>query len=80
MAYKKIEHYDDDTTEKLSVHYKSILSLLGEDPEREGLVKTPQRIARAMQFFLQGYNQDARAILESAKFHENVNEMVIVNK
>lgn len=78
MAYSKTEHYDEQVTNELSAHYKRILSLLGEDPEREGLQKTPQRIARAMQYFLQGYQQDAKAILDSAKFHENVNEMVIV--
>lgn len=78
MAYKKTEEYDDETTAALVVHYKESLRLLGEDPQREGLQKTPERIAKAMQFFTQGYNQDAKAILESAKFHEEVSEMIIV--
>jgi GTP cyclohydrolase I len=78
MAYSKIEHYDEDITEKLCEHYHAILNLLGEDPQREGLLKTPLRIAKAMQYFMKGYSMDAKAILESAKFHEDVSEMIIV--
>ena len=78
MAYKKIESYDEDVTKGLMEHYKENLKLLGEDAEREGLLKTPERIAKAMQFITQGYQLDAKAILESAKFHEDVNEMVVV--
>ncbi len=78
MAYKKIEHYDEDTTQLLSVNFKDNLALLGEDPNREGLEKTPQRVAKAMQFLTQGYQQDAVAILNSAKFTEDVSEMVVV--
>ena len=78
MAYKKIEQYDEDTTKGLIDTYKNTLALLGEDAEREGLIKTPERIAKAMQFLTQGYQQDAVAILDSAKFHEDVSEMVIV--
>jgi GTP cyclohydrolase I len=78
MAYKKEEHYTDGATEKLGEHYRSIITLLGEDAEREGLVRTPQRIAKAMQFFTQGYNMDPVEILKSAKFHEAYSEMVIV--
>jgi GTP cyclohydrolase IA len=78
MAYKKVESYDEETTQGLVTHYKENLRLLGEDPEREGLLKTPERIAKAMQFITQGYQLDAKAILESAKFHEDVNEMVVV--
>ncbi len=78
MAYKKIEQYDQEVTEALLVNYKQALGLLGEDPEREGLQKTPERVAKAMQFLTQGYGQDANAILNSAKFHEEVSEMVIV--
>ncbi|MEJ7674026.1 MAG: GTP cyclohydrolase I FolE [Chitinophagaceae bacterium] len=54
------------------------MALLGEDPEREGLLKTPERIAKAMQFITQGYQQDAHAILNSAKFHEEISEMIVV--
>lgn len=78
MAYKKIEQYDQDITEKLVTNYKSTIQLLGEDANREGLEKTPERVAKAMQYLTQGYQQDAKAILESAKFKEEVSEMVIV--
>lgn len=78
MAYKKVEQYDDDVTSSLMKNYKDSIRLLGEDTEREGLQKTPERIAKAMQYLTQGYTLDAKAILDSAKFHENVSEMVIV--
>lgn len=78
MAYKKIEQYDEKVTSGLISTYKETLSLLGEDPEREGLLKTPERVARAMQYLTQGYELDAQAILNSAKFHEPVSEMIVV--
>ncbi len=78
MAYKKIEEYDEQTTAGLIENYKNALGLLGEDPAREGLEKTPERVAKAMQYLTQGYGIDANAILNSAKFHEDVSEMVIV--
>lgn len=78
MAYKKIDHYDEEVTHGLMKNYKESISLLGEDAEREGLIKTPERLAKAMQYLTQGYHQDANAILNSAKFHENVSEMIIV--
>jgi GTP cyclohydrolase I len=78
MAYRKIEQYDDKSTSKLIDHYKDSLDLLGEDSEREGLLKTPERVAKAMQFLTQGYQMDAKVILNSAKFHEDVSEMIIV--
>jgi GTP cyclohydrolase I len=78
MAYKKTEAYDEKVTSALLENYKECLSLLGEDPQREGLLKTPERIAKAMQFLTQGYTLDAKAILNSAKFHEDVSEMIIV--
>jgi len=78
MAYKKSEHYDEDITADLSENYKKVLGLLGEDPKREGLLKTPERLAKAMQFLTQGYQTDAHAILNSAKFHEPVSEMIVV--
>lgn len=78
MAYKKTEQYEDKITSKLIDNYRDSLELLGEDSQREGLLKTPERIAKAMQFMTQGYQMDAKAILNSAKFHEEVSEMVIV--
>jgi len=78
MAYKKVDQYDEEVTSGLVENYKNTLSLLGEDANREGLAKTPERLAKAMQFLTQGYQQDANAILDSAKFHEEVSEMIIV--
>jgi GTP cyclohydrolase IA len=78
MAYKKTEQYDEAITKGLIETYSNTLSLLGEDVNREGLLKTPERVAKAMQFITQGYQQDAVAILNSAKFHEDVSEMIIV--
>src|SRR5690606_16456891 len=78
MAYRKEETYDEKTTSGLITNYREVLSLLGEDPEREGLKKTPERLAKAMQFLTQGYEVDAHAILNSAKFHEDVSEMIVV--
>lgn len=78
MAYRKIEEYDEETTKTLQYHYTHVLETLGEDPTREGLIKTPYRVAKAMQFLTQGYDQDAVAILNSAKFTAPKSEIVIV--
>jgi GTP cyclohydrolase I len=78
MSYKKIEQYEDKITSGLVKNYADILGLLGEDPEREGLKKTPERLAKAMQYLTQGYYLDAKAIINSAKFHEEVSEMIVV--
>ena len=78
MAYHRTESYDQDVTDSLVKSYKTIIEQLGEDPNREGLLKTPERMAKAMQFNTQGYGQDAVAILNSAKFTEKISEMVIV--
>ncbi len=78
MAYHKKEGFDEKTTEALMMNYRNIIGLLEEQPDREGLVKTPERMAKAMQFITQGYQQDAKAILDSAKFSEEISEMVIV--
>ncbi|MBQ7163220.1 MAG: GTP cyclohydrolase I FolE [Bacteroidales bacterium] len=69
---------NNETQEKLAEHYRAILSLLGEDPDREGLVKTPHRVAKAMQFLTYGYRMDPEAVLRSAMFHEEYRQMVIV--
>jgi len=78
VAYTRKESYDEDVTAKLMENYRNSIELLGEDPQREGLLKTPERIAKAMQYITQGYNMDAAEILNSAKFHESYSEMVIV--
>jgi GTP cyclohydrolase I len=78
MAYKKTEHFDEKTTAGLIKNYKDAIALLGEDAEREGLQKTPERVAKAMQYMMQGYQLDAHAILNSAKFHEEISEMIVV--
>jgi len=78
MAYKRTEQFDEETTEGLIKSYRQTLGLIGEDPDREGLLKTPERLAKAMQYMTQGYQQDAHAILNSAKFHEPVSEMILV--
>ena len=76
--YKKVEQYGMDKIAALTENYKSIINHLREDPEREGLQKTPARIAKAMQFLTQGYDQDAEAVVRSAMFTEECSEMVIV--
>ena len=78
MSYKKVEEYCDDELEKMAKNNKEILKLIGEDPDREGLVKTPMRVAKAVQFMTQGYRMSAKKIIESARFKESVSEMVIV--
>ena len=78
MAYKKVDQYDEKIMPGLMHHYRETLTLLGEDPDREGLVKTPERMAKAMQYLTQGYEMDAKAILDSAKFKESVSEMILV--
>jgi GTP cyclohydrolase I len=78
MAYIKVEQFEDKITSGLIENYRESISLLGEDPNREGLLKTPERVAKSMQYLTQGYQIDPKAILNSAKFHEDVSEMVIV--
>ena len=77
-GYTRVDKFDDETTDKLAFHYQEILKLLGEDEQREGLQKTPLRVAKAMQFLMQGYNQDPEEIIKSALFTEDYKEMVIV--
>jgi GTP cyclohydrolase I len=76
--YHREDVYDAETIEKLAGHYREILALLGEDPDREGLVKTPERVAKAMSFMNKGYGEDPRAILTSAMFREEYRQMVLV--
>jgi len=78
LSYERFEEWDPSTLDELSHHYSEILRLIGENPEREGLLKTPLRVAKAIQFLTQGYNMDPIEILESAKFREDYREMVVV--
>lgn len=76
--YCKEEQYSPEVIDKLSAHYREILTLLGEDPDREGLVKTPERVAKAMSFLVHGYDANPTEILLSAKFSEEYKQMVVV--
>lgn len=76
--YQRIDQWNPEKLDKLSYHYLEILKLIGEDPTREGLLETPMRVGKAMQFLTQGYDQDPHEILKSAMFKEDYREMVIV--
>lgn len=76
--YDRTETYDPRVIEQLSRHYAEILKLLGEDPAREGLLKTPERVAKAMAFLTRGYDQDPKEIIRSALFREEYKQMVLV--
>lgn len=78
MPYTKEEIYDEKVTSEIASHVKEILRLIGEDPAREGLVKTPERVAKALQFMTQGYEQDGTEIIQKAIFDEEYKQMVIV--
>ena len=77
-GYNKIESWDAERTNELSSVYYRVLKLLGEDPDREGLKNTPERVAKAMQFMTMGYSQSPCEIINSAKFREEYRQMVIV--
>jgi GTP cyclohydrolase I len=77
-GYEKIDLYNYKNVDKLADHYENILELIGEDPKREGLKKTPERVAKSIQFLTHGYLLDPIEILNSAKFKEDYREMVIV--
>ena len=76
--YQKEENFSPEKIAKLREHYKAILELLGEDPAREGLLKTPERVAKAMSFLTQGYEDDPLSIIRSATFKEEYRQMVLV--
>jgi len=76
--YKIIEEYNQEVTEELTENFKNIITQLGEDTQREGIVKTPERAAKAMQFLTQGYSENPEEILRSAMFKESYDEMVVV--
>ncbi len=78
MLYEKVERYDDVRIAELAAHYREILKLLGEDVDREGLLKTPERVAKAMAFMTKGYDEDPLQIIRSAMFREEYRQMVLV--
>lgn len=77
-GYIKIDRYNEGKIAAVSHHYKDILTQLGEDPEREGLIKTPERVAKALQYLTHGYDLDPAAILKGAMFKEDYSQMVVV--
>lgn len=77
-GYHKVDRYNPDLIASLSGHYNEVLKQIGEDPAREGLLKTPERVAKAMLFLTHGYDLDARQILQSAMFKEEYSQMVVV--
>ena len=77
-GYTRVDVYDDKTIARIGSHYGDILKSIGEDPAREGLQKTPERVAKALQYLTHGYDLDPAAILKSALFHENYSQMVVV--
>jgi GTP cyclohydrolase I len=77
-GYIKIDRYNPELIHSLSTHYHAVLEQIGEKPEREGLLKTPERVAKAMLYLTQGYDLDAKEILNSAMFKEEYSQMVIV--
>ena len=77
-GYVKIDRYDPARIERIASHYASILEDLGEDPKREGLLKTPERVAKALQFLTHGYEVKPEEILRSAMFREEYSQMVVV--
>ena len=78
MPYQKKDLYDGPVTEQIAGHVKEILRLLGEDEQREGLLKTPERVAKSLQFLTKGYGEDGRQIIQSAMFDEEYQQMVLV--
>lgn len=77
-GYLKIDRYNEDSVKRVSAHYIDILDALGEDPKREGLIKTPERVAKALHYLTHGYDLDPAEVLRSAKFKEEYSQMVVV--
>lgn len=78
FGYLKVDHYHPESTDSMAVNYKNILKEIGENPEREGLLKTPERVAKAMQYLTHGYDLNPAEILKSAMFKEEYSQMVLV--
>lgn len=78
MAYNREDNYDPEVTGKIAEHIKAVLDLLGEDSSREGLLKTPERVAKSLQYLTKGYEEDGIEIIQSAMFDEKYQQMVLV--
>lgn len=78
LGYQRVERYDEDKINGVAAHYNDILARLGENPEREGLLKTPERVAKALQYLTHGYDIKPDQILKSAMFKEDYSQMVVV--
>ena len=78
MSFRREDIYDEETTSAIAMHVKEILRLVGEDTTREGIQKTPERVAKALQYLTQGYDQDGDMIVRSALFDEKYQQMVLV--
>jgi len=78
MGYTREDKYEEKTTKEIAAHVKEILRLLGEDPEREGLLKTPERVAKSLQYLTKGYEENGQEIIRSAVFEEKYRQMVLV--
>ncbi|MBE8712900.1 GTP cyclohydrolase I FolE [Sphingobacterium hungaricum] len=78
VGYSKVDQYNAEQVTRIANHYEDILSAIGENPKREGLLKTPERVAKALQFLTHGYDIDASEILKSAMFEEDYSQMVVV--
>lgn len=78
MSYKRVDNYGDKATAQIAEHVREILVLLGEDPDREGLIKTPERVAKSLQFLTKGYGEDGIQIIQSAVFDEQYQQMVLI--
>lgn len=76
--YNKHEEYNEEATRKMAEYNKEILKIIGENPEREGLLKTPERVAKSMQYLTKGYSENPDEIMQSAIFNEDHNEMIVV--
>lgn len=77
-SYSNIDKYNERNVERISAHYVDILDALGENPQREGLIKTPERVAKALQYLTHGYEKDPAAVLRGAMFEEEYSQMVLV--
>src|SRR5690554_7969958 len=77
-GYVKIDRYNDDSVDRIASHYKDIIEAIGENPQRQGLLKTPERVAKALQYLTHGYDLNPEEILKGAMFEEEYSKMMVV--